>query len=58
MPVTASTWSVTSSARSCECVAGARVEVLAGVGHTPMMEDPEMTGRLVLDFAKAGAAAG
>ena len=47
-----------SSARSYECVPGARVEVLAGVGHTPMMEDPETTGRLLLEFAKATAAAG
>jgi hypothetical protein len=28
-----------------------RVELLPGVGHTPMMEDPQTTGKLVLDFA-------
>jgi pimeloyl-ACP methyl ester carboxylesterase len=35
-------------------VPGARVELLPGVGHSPMLEDPETTGRLLLDFA-AGA---
>jgi hypothetical protein len=28
--------------------------LLPGVGHTPMLEDPETTGRLLCDFA-AGA---
>jgi pimeloyl-ACP methyl ester carboxylesterase len=28
-----------------------RVELLPGVGHTPMLEDPQTTGRLLLDFA-------
>jgi pimeloyl-ACP methyl ester carboxylesterase len=26
---------------------------MRGVGHTPMMEDPETTGALLLDFAEA-----
>lgn len=47
-----------SSARSFACVPGARVEVLPGVGHTPMMEDPETTGRLLAEFAKMAVAAG
>jgi len=37
-------------------VPGAHVELLQGVGHTPMLEDPQTTGTLLLDFA-AGAAA-
>ncbi len=40
-----------SSATAYHAVPGARVEMLPGVGHTPMMEDPETTGRLLLDFA-------
>jgi pimeloyl-ACP methyl ester carboxylesterase len=31
----------------------ARVEMLAGVGHLPMFEAPQETGRLLLDFAAA-----
>jgi pimeloyl-ACP methyl ester carboxylesterase len=38
-----------ASARRYEAVA--RVEMLAGVGHLPMFEAPEETGRLLLDFA-------
>jgi pimeloyl-ACP methyl ester carboxylesterase len=36
-------------------VPGARVELLPGVGHTPMMEAPQATGELLLDFAAAAA---
>ena len=46
-----------SSAAEYRGVSGARVELLAGVGHTPMMEDPETTGALLLDFAHATAPA-
>jgi len=34
-------------------VPGARVELLRGIGHTPMLEDPQTTGTLLLDFATA-----
>jgi hypothetical protein len=29
--------------------------LLPGVGHTPMMEAPEMTGKLLLEFAAASS---
>jgi pimeloyl-ACP methyl ester carboxylesterase len=40
-----------SSAAAYRIVPGARVELLPGIGHTPMMEDPQTTSRLLLDFA-------
>jgi pimeloyl-ACP methyl ester carboxylesterase len=44
-----------SSAAAFRVVPGASVELLPGVGHTPMMEAPEMTGKLLLEFAAASS---
>jgi len=42
---------VPSSASAYRDVPGARVELLPGVGHTPMIEDPQRAATLLLDFA-------
>ncbi|MCC3761617.1 alpha/beta fold hydrolase [Glycomyces sp. TRM65418] len=39
-----------ASAHRYDAVPTARVELLAGVGHLPLLEAPETTGRLLLDF--------
>jgi len=45
-------WRSTSAA-AYRAVPGARLELLPGVGHTPIMEDPQTTSTLLLDFAAA-----
>jgi pimeloyl-ACP methyl ester carboxylesterase len=42
-----------SGAAAYRVVPGARIELLPGVGHLPIMEDPQMTGKLLLGFAVA-----
>ncbi|MBL1116991.1 alpha/beta hydrolase [Streptomyces sp. 110] len=43
-----------SSAHRYDAVPNARVELLPGVGHVPMFEEPEATGTLLLGFAATG----
>jgi pimeloyl-ACP methyl ester carboxylesterase len=42
-----------SSATLYRVVAGARVELIPGVGHSPMLEDPPRTAALLLTFASS-----
>ncbi|MGA5699204.1 alpha/beta fold hydrolase [Peterkaempfera bronchialis] len=43
-----------SSAHQYDAVPNARVELLPGVGHLPMLEEPETAGRLLLGFTATG----
>ena len=38
-----------------ELVPGVRIEMLPGVGHTPIVEDPVTTARVLLEFATSQA---
>ncbi|HEX5595308.1 MAG TPA: alpha/beta hydrolase [Micromonosporaceae bacterium] len=44
-----------SSAHQYDAVPNARVELLPGVGHVPMLEAPEATNKLLLGFTAAAA---
>ncbi|MEV0646345.1 alpha/beta hydrolase [Phytomonospora sp. NPDC050363] len=44
-----------SSAHRYDAVPNARIELLPGVGHMPVLEAPETTGELLLDFTAATA---
>ncbi|KAA9148523.1 alpha/beta fold hydrolase [Amycolatopsis acidicola] len=45
-----------SSAAEYRAVPGAQIELLAGAGHSPNLEDPPRTARYVLSFAANGRA--
>ena len=44
-----------SSAHQYDAVPSARVEMLPGVGHVPLLEAPETTSELLLGFTAAAA---
>ncbi|MFR9776611.1 alpha/beta fold hydrolase [Micromonospora sp. MS34] len=44
-------WRSSSSAAEYRRVPGARVELVSGVGHSPMLEDPQRTAVLISAFA-------
>ncbi|MEU4548268.1 alpha/beta fold hydrolase [Nonomuraea dietziae] len=44
-----------SSAHQYDAVPNARVELLPGIGHLPMLEAPETTSKLLLGFTATGA---
>jgi pimeloyl-ACP methyl ester carboxylesterase len=46
-----------SSAGDYRAVPDVRIELLAGVGHTPLLEDPEATARLVREIATSAGRA-
>jgi pimeloyl-ACP methyl ester carboxylesterase len=45
-----------TATREYRVIPDVRVELLRGVGHTPMFEDPETTGRLLSEFLAAHSA--
>jgi pimeloyl-ACP methyl ester carboxylesterase len=45
-----------TEAEAFDAVPGSRVEVLEGVGHSAMVEDPEAVAELILPFSAAGDA--
>ena len=47
-----------ASARQYDAVPNARVELLPGVGHVPLLEAPETTSKLLLGLAATGRDAG
>ncbi len=44
-----------TAAEQFQTVPGARTELIEGVGHSPNVEAPEETARLILNFADAGS---